>query len=446
METSAAGAAAARFFPGIDLSEANENLFEQVNAILANLDANQRAELSASLAAFDKEAADINVAGSLRLLTPADFPIEFLTPAQWTARRDALLGECSTSTRSLFLFDQELGPQDGQGLAKGTAIIASLAQQDRAAFGTRWFCGLLSHTLDKGAEVSKWRALSNEEGLDLELFMPISKQNLSDGDAFYGAVYRTVINIYTEKMKNIARGAFERALKDALEEFANLDPIDFEHMVVKSSEDEGVSELETLLRLYSIVQRDRVKREILQEQRLSGFLSLARTVKKVVDVARALPDVAGKRLAKLRVGELYEAGELINQFRDPLRNGDLFEIGSGTSVKLWVLIAQPCDLMVRTDGKRSYEDNFKVAVLAPVKKGRLGEPPAIKPGLGFALERLDHEGMQSAFVTFSEATPVALNVLDLTVLRPDGKCEIDPTATARTPVLRAWHGTRGRSG
>ena len=206
--------------------------------------------------------------------------------------------------------------------------------------------------------------------------MPISKQNLTDGNAFYGAVYRTVINIYTEKkMKAIARGAFERALKDALEEFRNLDPIDFEHMVVKSSEDEGVSELETLLRLYSIVQKDRVKSELLEEEGLSNFLGAARAVKKVVDVARALPEASGKRLAQLRFTELYETGDLVNRFRDPLRNGDLFEIGSPSSLKLWVLIAQPCDLMVRTTGKRAYEDNFEWR-LGARKKG----PPRQRAG------------------------------------------------------------------
>lgn len=423
--TPEAAEAVSAYFPEIDLNPANENLFGQVDAVLGQMDANERSSLSAALSAFDQEAADIEVAQTVRDLAPADFEIEFLTPAQWVGRRDVLLAECSPTARTLFLFDQDLNADGAHGFTKGTEIIEALAAQDEAAFGTRWFCGILSHTLEKGDEVSAWRALSAKENLSLELFMPISKQNLTDGNAFYGAVYRTVINIYTEKMKALAKSAFEQALKDALEEFANLDPIDFEHMIVKSSEDEGVSELETLLRLYSIVQKDRVKTELLREERLSNFLGAARTVKKVVDVARTLPDAASKRLAQLRVGELYETGDLINKFKDPLRNGDLFEIGNPTSLKLWVLIAQPCDLMVRSNGKRAHEDNFKVAVLAPVKKGPLGKPPEAKPGQGFTLERLDHKGMQSAFVSFADATPVDLCVLDLAVLRTDGKCELN---------------------
>lgn len=427
-ETPAAAEAVSHYFPNIELGEANPNRFDQIAAILGTLDANARDAVSAALSTLSSEAADISIPQAVRDLAPADFPIDYLTPEQWLAGRDVLLAACTTDARTLFLFDQEMDGNGAHGFAKGTQIIAGLAEHDREAFGTRWFCGILSHTLDKGAEVATWRRLATDEALSLELFMPISKQNLRDGDAFYGAVHRTVINIYTERMKSIARAAFEKALGEALVEFSNLDPFDFEHMIVNSSGDEGVSELETLLRIYSIVQRDRVKKEILQQESLSAFLSAARAVKKVADVKRALPEAASKRLAKLRFGELYETDDLINAFRDPLRNGDLFEIGNTSSLKLWVLIGQPCDLMVRREGNRAYEDNFKVAVLAPVKKGKLGEPPTIKHGLGFTLERFDHGGQQAAFVSFADATPVDLKVLDLAILRADGRCEIDGLA------------------
>ncbi len=425
----AAGGAVAHHFPNVDLSEANPVLFEQVDAALAHMGANEREALGAELADFSPEAADVDVAQAVRDLAPADFEIDFLTPADWVAKRQGLLGACTEEARTLFFFDQDLDEAGTHGFTRGTQIIASLANEDQAAFGTRWFCGILSHTLDRGAEVPTWRQLSNSEGLSLELFMPISKQNLRDGNAFYSAVYRTVINIYTEKMKSVAREAFEKAVTDSLEKFTAIDPIDFEHMIVKSSEDEGVSELETLLRLYSIVQRDHVKSELLQTERLAAFLGAARTVKKIVDVGRALPEESGKRLAQMRFDELYEAGQLINRFRDPLRNGDLFEVGGGSTAGLWVLIAQPCDLMVRSDGRRSHEDNFKVAVLAPVCRGALGELPRVKQGLGFTLEHFDHKGQQSAFVSFADATPVDLNVLDLAVLRSDGACEMDAIAT-----------------
>ena len=136
--------------------------------------------------------------------------------------------------------------------------------------------------------------------------MLIAKTTLDDAPAFYGAVYRTLINTYCQTMKSLAQDAFEEALKEALERFADLDPIDFEHMVVKSSEVEGVSELETLIRVYGIIQKDQVKAQILQKDRVGEFSAAARTVQGIADIGRALSAMSQERLHKLRWEELYE--------------------------------------------------------------------------------------------------------------------------------------------
>ena len=209
-----------------------------------------------------------------------------------------------------------------------------------------------------------------------------------------------------------------------MERFANLDPIDFEHMVVKSSEDEGVPELETLIRLYGIIQKDQVKFQILQQARVGEFADAARTVQDIADIGRAFSATSQDRLHKLRWEELYESDQLVNSYNDPLRNGDLFEIGEGEQLKLWVLIAQPCDLMVRSDGKRVREDNFKVAVLVPLRTTPLGEVLEVKDGLEFPLVHFDHNGAQSAIVRFGEATPANLQVLDFAIFNKDGCCHL----------------------
>ncbi|MEI9988323.1 MAG: hypothetical protein WDN69_37630 [Aliidongia sp.] len=210
-------------------------------------------------------------------------------------------------------------------------------------------------------------------------------------------------------------------------------------MIVKSSEDEGVSEFETLIRLYGIIQKDRVKAQILQKARVGEFGAAARTVQGIADIGRALSAASQERLHTLRRQELYESDQLVNGYNDPLRNGDLFEIGEGEQLKLWVLIAQPCDLMVRSDGERVREENFKVAVLAPVRTGSLGEAPDMKDGLDFSLERFDHNGAQRAVVQFAAATPANLQVLDLAAFNKDGRCHL---SAAPDPALslpsRAW--------
>ncbi len=66
--------------------------------------------------------------------------------------------------------------------------------------------------------------------------------------------------------------------------------------------------------------------------------------KDIADIGRELSANSQERLHKLRREALYESDQLVNRYHDPLRNGDLFEIGEGADLKLWVLVAQPCGL------------------------------------------------------------------------------------------------------
>ncbi len=430
----------ADFFPGITLTLENDALQEQIAARLGELDADRMAALRDVLSAQSDDAAEREVLGRLQDLLPEGTTSHLLTPHAWHDRRAALIDECTEERRTLFLFDQELEVDDAAlGFAKGSDIIRDMAEKEKTGFGTRWFCGMLTHTVAKGDEVTSWLQLEKSEKLDLRFFMPIAKATLDDAPAFYGAVYRTLINTYCQTMKGLAQDAFEEALKDALERFSSLDPIDFEHMVVNSSGVEGVSELETLIRLYGIIQKDQVKSQILQQARVGEFAVAARSAKDIADIGRSLSVTSQERLHNLRREELYESDQLVNSYNDPLRNGDLFEIGEGNNLKLWVLVAQPCDLMVRSNGKRVREDNFKVAVLAPLRTRPLGGEAGSKDGLIFSLEHYDHGGAQSAIVLFADATPANLQVLDLAVFNKDGRCQLssEPDPTLSLPS-RSW--------
>jgi len=443
-EKEAAKEPLARFFPGVKLAPLeNDALQEQVNTRLGELDAEGRAGLREVLVAQSGDAAEYEAFGRLKGLMPEGADAQLLTPRTWHEQRGALIGECTEEHRTLFLFDQDLEVNDETlGFAKGSDIIRDMVEKEKASFGTRWFCGMLTHTVEKGDEITSWRRLAESEDLDLCSFMPIAKATMYDDDAlaFYSAIYRTLINIYCQTIKSLAQDAFREALENALERFVDLDPIDFEHLVVQSSEIEGVSELETLIRLYGIIQKDQVKSQILQQPRAGEFAAAARSAKDIADIGRKMTTSSQERLHKLRREELYESDQLVNSYNDPIRNGDIFEIGkSGGRLKLWVLIAQPCDLMVRSDGKRAREENFKVAVLAPLCTRPLGDKVEVKNGLDFSLEHYDHDGAQSAVVRFADATPANLHILDLAVFNEGGHCQL---AAVPDPAMslpsRAW--------
>lgn len=430
----AAAEALSRFFPGLNLDVQNEALPDLIRNALAQLDASESEEIDREI---QNLTGDVSGDGHrLREMIPAEVEAVFHSPRDWAAQRNALVAECTEERRTLFLFDEELNADPELGFESGSEIIKSLSSDHPAAFGVLWFCGILSNKLHKGDELSTWQSLAREREIELKFFMPISKENLLDVLDFYSAIYRTVINTYCEGMKDLAASQLSDALEATKKRFADLDPIDFEHMVVKSSEDEGVSEIETLLRLYSIIQRDEVKVRILVEPVFVQFLDAALAVKQAVDVDRQLPSISRERIYRLRHAELYERAELVNGFHDPLRNGDLFEVGDDRVT--FVLIVQPCDVMVRKDGKRARENTFKVAVLAPVEARAEG---GSKDALTFSLPNFASEGGEPYLVHFSKATVANLNVLDLAVLSNDGTCQINPkqarAAASRFPT-RSW--------
>jgi hypothetical protein len=174
------------------------------------------------LAAQSADAAEREAPGRLQDLLPEGTPAHLLTPHAWHERRNALIDECTEACRTPFLFDQELDVDDAAlGFTKGSEIIRDMAEKEKAGFGRRWFCRMLTHTVEKGDEVASWRRLAKSEKLDLRFFMLIAKTTPDDAPAFYCAVYRTLINTYCQTMKSLAQDAFEAALKEALERFAN---------------------------------------------------------------------------------------------------------------------------------------------------------------------------------------------------------------------------------
>jgi hypothetical protein len=432
------------FFQGIALNADNAALADQLGAILGDTDAESRTKIGQALAQLTDNPAEASDILQLRQLVPEEVKVDFLTPQEWAEQGQGLIAQCTPEALTLFLFDQQLNV-DGQGLGfeSGADIIKGISQAEPEGFGVRWFCGMLSHTLSKGDEVDSWRTLAADHQIGLQFFMPIAKDNLREAADFFQALYRTLINTYCERMKILAGDGFRASLDAALKRFGDLDPIDFEHMVVNSSETEGVSELDTMLRIYAILHRDEMKAEFLKQATFTQFSAAATAVKRVVDIRRRMPTDAQQRLHKLRGAELYEADELVNAYHDPLRNGDLFAVGEGAG-NIFVLIAQPCDVMVRSNGKRNRENNFKVAVIAPVDVVSIAQAQSQeRAGLGFELPNFGPDGDQMGLVSFPKATVANLHVLDLAVLSSDGRCEIEPEKLKQavpTIPTRAWEG------
>jgi hypothetical protein len=128
---------------------------------------------------------------------------------------------------------------------------------------------------------------------------------------------------------------------------------------------------------------------------------------------------------------MYEPGEYINGLHLPIEAGDIFQKAEGNSTKLFILIGQPCDLMVRTsNGQRQPElTDVLLAELAPLDKQKLYTE--LLPYFGDDRSKL-------YYVMFRRIHMIDPCVLDLCVFNSDGAAMIDPAAACPSRLTPAW--------
>ena len=129
--------------------------------------------------------------------------------------------------------------------------------------------------------------------------------------------------------------------------------------------------------------------------------------------------------------EIYDSGEHINGLHLPTEVGDLLIRESG---KRYVVVAQPCDLMVRSGGLRAPElTHVLVAELAP------GAAPGDELFAEFKLPYFDEASGAAALVRLARPTFVRALILDSCVLNADGWARLDMRGTSPDELLPHWH-------
>lgn len=354
----------------------------------------------------------------------SDFEVILLSPAEWKSRKTGLL-ENESRTKTLFLFDHDLAHAEGQP-TQGMEIIAGLMRDPN----TRdIYCGLLTHTVKKEEEAEAWRSLAASNGIDeqKDRFAVISKAHLgTDPTAFSFRIKRVALTGKCNELKQKAASVLNNAHEKAARALNELSVFDFEQIVFQSSFLEGVWEPDTLFRLFGLFQR----REAMSLAKLDGQLgSLADKIRQVIDIPYAPEENAQSRSWRIQRLENYEDSQLLNGHFLPLELGDVFQRATGGS-KQFVLLGPPCDLMVRSDGKRAGTKEGILAEITPKKPKR--------PENFFRLPHFNSETGEECWVRFRETATIPLCILDLCAVRDDGSSNLGLTDTPPVSLIPAW--------
>ena len=130
--------------------------------------------------------------------------------------------------------------------------------------------------------------------------------------------------------------------------------------------------------------------------------------------------------------ERYIKDDYLSARRLALANGDLFEVTDTEDSKtLWVLVAQACDLAIRSDGKRNGSPTH--LTILPVKQS-----PKVPRGTHVELLHYFRPGSDRAFVRLTTPAHVPTAILDLAAFSANGEAvwvrggEVDPMR------IRGW--------
>nr|WP_298167079.1 hypothetical protein [uncultured Pseudomonas sp.] len=212
------------------------------------------------------------------------------------------------------------------------------------------------------------------------------------------------------------RSMFDEAASTLLD----IPPEQLEAFVVERGRKEGVSELHVVERAVSVTLAQKIRDVFAKSdsvQKSTRRLRALRTVPLTAPVSQI-----HKSLHEFRSLEVWEHDTLINGAYTPIACGDVFELDElefpGENSRKFLLLAQPCDISIRDNGKRDLE----MAFLVPLKekeaaireKEKLKETP-----LQFRIDGVQY------VCDLRAAVSARLSILDLSSSRADGRVRLD---------------------
>jgi len=385
---------------------------------------------SLGLQTYDK---DVAFGSALDQLLTKPIPEKLSLDAWHTTKAEVFSN--ATNGKVLLLFDQDLSGAGG-GPEEGFKLILEVLGQGQS---NRLFCGLLSNTFGPDDVWEKQEMLSKDlDPAKRGRFVLISKQDLQDEQPlkFAAMLKLTVLNESCRDLKGRVTKIIEDAVGGAAAQVDNISIYAFDEIVFRSSYIEGVWEPDTLLRLFGVFLREAMLTAARGDDDLRV---LSNKIRNVSSMAISPMNISKTDVVKIQWMETYENQEYLNSKHLPIELGDIFQSSAG---KRYILLNQPCDLMVREaklkeqdkPGTRYY--SVDQAVLAEIKSGL----PANQRGPAFdgyfELPFLD--GKAHHYVSLRLIHVVPIQILDVCVYNSDGAATWSVGGPCPDDIIPSW--------
>jgi hypothetical protein len=292
---------------------------------------------------------------------------------------------------------------------------------------------VLTHSIGpEGTEILR-QSLATDLDVPIARLGVVSKRSGDPSSLISGvrAAVRTTLTqltcaVVTQRIADAMKGSLAETVR-ALNQLpvSALDRVIFENSLT-----EGASEIDVLSRILLSRQRTAIDADV------AGALDavhspLARMRKlRYLEPMPAIPAADASLLIEWRRDEVFQIGRILNALLAPLACGDVFLKNADGAKKYFVLLGQPCDLVVRSDGKRAARE----AVL--VKLATSYTPVAASEGRYFEVPPLDGPGPWA--LDFRSWVSVVLDRLEWTSFNSDGRVTFSPSHPPPIGLLPGW--------
>lgn len=186
---------------------------------------------------------------------------------------------------------------------------------------------------------------------------PLSKERLTINTEDYSAFISGLKNIlwvkHIELIKEHTKAIIQNAFKKTINQYLDIQPPTYKQIIVDSSFAEGCQEIDTTLRLFQIILDKKIKESITEDtlSLINKNSDLILDIQAQSDVNCQYPEVNDQAISFIK-DERFLDGSIINSIYAPIQNGDIFKINK----TLYILLCQPCNISIRSEGKRGNND------------------------------------------------------------------------------------------
>lgn len=355
----------------------------------------------------------------------SELPIErrkCFSMAEWKREEKSIMESAKSGSKLLFVFDDDFR-REGYSESEGRNVLGGIVAQ----LGDRPFAAvLLTHKASTGElEQAIAEELAKAAPTTAAAVVVIGKGPIEkDAGELPLRIKYAILKGDFAAMKNEVMKCYKDSLGDGHAAIASLDVEQFERIVVKSSSAEGAWIPDTVSRLVQAYQMRSMRRRLRSGPRI---FSLIEKMEPIVALATKSPAGAFSAVAnRHQHHEVIESD--VTELGLPLALGDVFEVAT----RRCVLVAQPCDLALRSRGDRGGRDAYKLASLLELRK-RSGSASSSAESISIELRHAEPSG-DSLIVQFSVATIVPAWVLDWCTYSPSGECELSSDQQLRDNV------------